>query len=298
MRGDKIGIIGPNGAGKTTLLRMLLGPASAAGGNGAAGDEPADRLLRSAARSSSNDEASVQDNVGDGYETVDDRRQLAARHRLSAGLSVQRPSGPARRCEFLSGGERNRVLLAKLFAKPANVIVLDEPTNDLDAETLELLEERLVEFDGTVLLVSHDRDVPEQRRHQHDRVRRRRRARIRRRLRRLAAAAAAAGQSRVCSDTSPTRQRGKTARYYFQDSRISPRLPQAQLQRTPGARLAPCRHRAVRSRNSDPPPRHGRARVLSAARPRIAQEQARLKQLEEKLAAAFERWVELEGVAR
>ena len=89
------------------------------------------------------DEATVQENVGDGYDTVNvggGRGTSSATCRTSCSA----PSGPARRCKFLSGGERNRVLLAKLFAKPANVIVLDEPTNDLDAETLELLEERLV----------------------------------------------------------------------------------------------------------------------------------------------------------
>ena len=95
-------------------------------------------------------------------------------------FSPERARTPVR---FFSGGERNRVLLAKLFAKPANVIVLDEPTNDLDAETVELLEERLVEYQGTVLLVSHDRDVPEQRRDQHHRVRRGWRQGVRRRLR-------------------------------------------------------------------------------------------------------------------
>ena len=106
--------------------------------------------------SSLHEERSVQDNVGDGYESV----EINGRPRHIIGylqdflFSPERARTPVR---FLSGGERNRVLLAKLFAKPANVIVLDEPTNDLDAETLELLEERLVQFDGTVLLVSHDR---------------------------------------------------------------------------------------------------------------------------------------------
>ena len=90
----------------------------------------------------------------------------------------------------LSGGERNRLLLARLFTRPANVLVLDEPTNDLDLETLELLEAQLVEWPGTLLLVSHDRALPRQRRHEHARVRRRRpRAGVRRRLRRLAAPA-------------------------------------------------------------------------------------------------------------
>src|SRR4029077_7065133 len=105
------------------------------------------------------EERSVQENVGDGYESV----EINGRPRHIIGylqdflFSPERARTPVR---FLSGGERNRVLLAKLFAKPANVIVLDEPTNDLDAETLELLEERLVDFSGTVLLVSTDRTFP------------------------------------------------------------------------------------------------------------------------------------------
>ena len=155
MRGDKVGIIGPNGAGKTTLLRILLGQLQPQAGSVRLGTN-----LRVAyfdqLRQQLDDEASVQDNVSDGYDMV----QIGGSSRHVIGylrdflFSPERARLPAK---FLSGGERNRVLLAKLFAKPANVIVLDEPTNDLDSETLELLEERLVEFAGTVLLVSHDR---------------------------------------------------------------------------------------------------------------------------------------------
>jgi ATP-binding cassette subfamily F protein uup len=156
LRGDKIGVIGPNGAGKTTLLRILLGQLEPQAGNVRLGTNLQiayfDQL-----RQQLNEDASVQDNVGDGYETI----QLGGRSRHIIGylqdflFAPERARTPVR---FLSGGERNRLLLAKLFAKPANVIVLDEPTNDLDAETLELLEEGLMEFDGTVILVSHDRE--------------------------------------------------------------------------------------------------------------------------------------------
>ena len=155
MRGDRIGIIGPNGAGKTTLVRLLLGQLAPTEGSVrlstnlriAFFDQLRDQL---------DDEKTVADNVADGYETV----QIAGQTRHVIGYLQDFLFAPDRTrtlVKFLSGGERNRVLLARLFAKPANLIVLDEPTNDLDAETLEMLEERLVEFAGTVLVVSHDR---------------------------------------------------------------------------------------------------------------------------------------------
>jgi ABC transport system ATP-binding/permease protein len=154
-RGDKVGIVGPNGAGKTTLLRLLLERLTPTSGTSRLGTNLQvayfDQL-----RGQLNGELSVQDNVADGYDTV----SVGGRPRHVIGyLSEFLFSAERARTlvKFLSGGECNRVLLAKLFAKPANVIVLDEPTNDLDAETLELLEDRLVQFQGTVLVVSHDR---------------------------------------------------------------------------------------------------------------------------------------------
>ena len=154
-RGDRLGIIGPNGAGKTTLLRVLLGELPADAGRVRLGtnvqvayfDQLRDQL---------DDKKTVADNIGDGYDTV----KVGGQSRHVLGYLQDFLFTPERArtlVRFLSGGERNRVLLAKLFAKPANCIVLDEPTNDLDAETLELLEERLVDFAGTVLVVSHDR---------------------------------------------------------------------------------------------------------------------------------------------
>jgi ATP-binding cassette subfamily F protein uup len=155
MRGDKVGIIGPNGIGKTTLLQLLLGQLTPHKGTVRLGTKLQiayfDQL-----REQLDEEATVQENVGQGYESI----QVGGTSRHVIGylrdflFSPERARTPVR---FLSGGERNRVLLARLFARPANVIVLDEPTNDLDAETLEMLEERLVEYEGTVLLVSHDR---------------------------------------------------------------------------------------------------------------------------------------------
>ena len=154
-RGDRIGIIGPTGAGKTTLLRVLLGELPADAGRVRLGtnvqvayfDQLRDQL---------DDTKNVADNIGDGYDTV----KVGGQSRHVLGYLQDFLFTPERArtlVRFLSGGERNRVLLAKLFAKPANCIVLDEPTNDLDAETLELLEERLIDFAGTVLVVSHDR---------------------------------------------------------------------------------------------------------------------------------------------
>ena len=155
MRGDKIGVIGPNGAGKSTLLKILLGQLPPQSGSVRLGTNLQiayfDQL-----REQLDDDKSVQENVGDGYDTI----KIGGQSRHVIGylrdflFSAERARTPVK---FLSGGERNRVLLARLFAKPANIIVLDEPTNDLDAETLELLEQRLVEFPGTVLVVSHDR---------------------------------------------------------------------------------------------------------------------------------------------
>ena len=155
MRGDRIGVIGPNGAGKTTLLRLLLGTLEPSAGSVRRGTNLQvayfDQL-----REQLDDDKTVADNVSDGSETVHVGGQ--ARHVIGYLQDfLFAPERTRTAVRFLSGGERQRVLLARLFAKPANVIVLDEPTNDLDAETLELLEERLVEFSGTVLLVSHDR---------------------------------------------------------------------------------------------------------------------------------------------
>ena len=155
LRGDKIGIIGPNGAGKSTLLKLLLGEIAPQAGEIRRGTNLQvayfDQL-----RAQLDETRSVQDNVAGGSDQVDVGGQ--SRHVLSYLkdflFSPERARQPV--CA-LSGGERNRLLLAKLFTRPANLLVLDEPTNDLDAETLELLEELLLDFQGTILLVSHDR---------------------------------------------------------------------------------------------------------------------------------------------
>jgi ATP-binding cassette subfamily F protein uup len=156
MRGDKIGIIGPNGSGKTTLLEILLGSREPLSGTVRRGSR-LEVAYFDQHRLQLDDEKSVAENVGDGYEhvTVNGR----TRHIIGYLEDFLFPSERARSpVKVLSGGERNRALLAKLFTKPSNVLVMDEPTNDLDAETLELLEEMLMDYEGTVLLVSHDRE--------------------------------------------------------------------------------------------------------------------------------------------
>ncbi len=156
MRGDKIGIIGPNGSGKTTLLNILLGTIVPLQGSVRMGTR-LEVAYFDQHREQLDDGKSVVDNVGDGCDkvTVNGRTRHIIGYLEDFLFSPERARLPVK---VLSGGERNRALLAKLFTKPSNVLVLDEPTNDLDADTLELLEEMLMEYQGTVLLVSHDRE--------------------------------------------------------------------------------------------------------------------------------------------
>jgi ATP-binding cassette subfamily F protein uup len=295
MRGDKIGIIGPNGSGKTTLLRILLGQLAPQSGTVRLGtnlqiayfDQLRDQL---------NVEASVQENVGDGYDTI----QLDGRARHIIGylqdflFSPDRSRTPVK---FLSGGERNRVLLAKLFAKPANVIVLDEPTNDLDTETLELLEERLVAFEGTVLLVSHDRaflnnvvtstiafeegNVREYVGGYDDWVRQR--------ANRIPTQRASEGRlpTRSLSAGRPSSRPGgadsSKRRLSFKERQELESLP---------ATIERCEAEidALHQQMAQP-------QFYQQPGSRIAEEQARLEQLETQLAAAYHRWEELEQLS-
>ena len=155
LRGDRVGIIGPNGSGKTTLLKVLLGELPISGGKIKLGTGIAiayfDQL-----RAQFDESKSLRDNIADGNDTI----FINGMPRHIVGYLQDFLFPPAQilaPVSSLSGGERNRLLLARLFATPSNVLVLDEPTNDLDAETLELLEDRLLEYSGTILLVSHDR---------------------------------------------------------------------------------------------------------------------------------------------
>ena len=155
LRGDKVGLIGQNGAGKTTLLKLILGQ-----------DEPDSGTIKQGSklqiayfdqmRAQLNEEASLADTIAPGSDWVEVNGQR--KHVMSyLGDFLFAPERARSPVKSLSGGERNRLLLARLFAKPANALVLDEPTNDLDIDTLELLEELLEEYTGTVFLVSHDR---------------------------------------------------------------------------------------------------------------------------------------------
>ncbi|MDM0037055.1 ATP-binding cassette domain-containing protein [Variovorax sp. J22P271] len=155
LRGDKVGLIGPNGAGKTTLLKLILGEL----------EPDAGKIRRGAnlqvayfdqMRNALNLDATLEDFISPGSEWIEigNQRKHVKSYLADFLFSPARAHSPVR---SLSGGERNRLLLARLFARPANVLVLDEPTNDLDIDTLELLEDLLQNYDGTVFLVSHDR---------------------------------------------------------------------------------------------------------------------------------------------
>ncbi len=155
LRGEKLGIIGPNGCGKSTLLNLLLGKLQPDSGQIRLGSR-VEVAYFDQLRAQLDEEATVIDNVSDGS----DRVSINGRSRHIIGYLQDFLFPPARArqpVKALSGGERNRLLLAKLFIKPANLLVMDEPTNDLDVETLELLEELLLNYEGTLLLVSHDR---------------------------------------------------------------------------------------------------------------------------------------------
>ncbi|HET6545475.1 MAG TPA: ATP-binding cassette domain-containing protein [Rhodanobacteraceae bacterium] len=156
LRGDRVGIIGPNGSGKTTLLRILLGELAPQAGEVRLGTR-LDIAYFDQHRAQLRDDESALDNVAEGREFIEiGRRRMHALGYLQNFLFT--PDRARAPIGVLSGGERNRLLLAKLFARPSNLLVMDEPTNDLDVETLELLEDLLADYNGTLLLVSHDRE--------------------------------------------------------------------------------------------------------------------------------------------
>ena len=155
LRGDKVGLIGPNGAGKTTLLKLILGELEADSGKIRRGTNLSVAYFDQM-REQIDLDASLEDFISPGSEWIEigNKRTHVKSYLGDFLFSPARANSPVR---SLSGGERNRLLLARLFARPANVLVLDEPTNDLDIDTLELLEDLLQQYEGTVFLVSHDR---------------------------------------------------------------------------------------------------------------------------------------------
>jgi ATP-binding cassette subfamily F protein uup len=155
IRRDRIGLLGPNGAGKTTLLKMVLGELQPDSGEVRRGAN-VEIAYYDQQREQLDPEKTVYATIGDGNDTVtvNGRTRHVNAYLADFLFPQERANSPVK---ALSGGERNRLMLARVFTKPANVLVLDEPTNDLDIETLELLEEQLAEWPGTLLLVSHDR---------------------------------------------------------------------------------------------------------------------------------------------
>ena len=156
LRGDRIGLIGPNGSGKTTLLRLLLGELAPQSGEVRLGTQLQVAYFDQY-RATLREDWNAIENVAEGRETIEigGSRKHVLGYLQDFLFTPERARAPITR---LSGGERNRLLLARLFAQPSNLLVMDEPTNDLDVETLELLEELLADYAGTLLLVSHDRD--------------------------------------------------------------------------------------------------------------------------------------------
>jgi len=155
LRGDKVGLLGPNGAGKTTLLKLILGTIAPDSGTATMGTR-IEVAYFDQMREGLDLNASLEDYISPGSEWIEiNGNKKHVKSYLSDFLfAPERTNSPV---STLSGGERNRLLLARLFARPANVLVLDEPTNDLDIDTLDLLEQLLQEYKGTVFLVSHDR---------------------------------------------------------------------------------------------------------------------------------------------
>jgi ABC transport system ATP-binding/permease protein len=286
MRGDKVGIIGPNGSGKTTLLRLLLGGLTPSAGTVRHGTN-LEVAYFDQLKAALDEERTVQQNVSE-YDTIPINGQ--PRHVLGYLQDFLFPPERSRSLvKFLSGGERSRLLLAKLFTKPSNVLVLDEPTNDLDIETLELLESLLVEYQGTVLLVSHDRaflndvvtstlaieadgQVKEYDGGYDDYLRQRREE--------------APAEAKVPSNTGPS----SSSKPQADRPRKLSHKERKELEALPGRieELEAARN-ALHEVMADP----SFYRQDGGA---IADAKARLETLESELASAYERWEELEGV--
>jgi ATP-binding cassette subfamily F protein uup len=295
-RGDKIGLIGPNGSGKTTLVRLLLGELAPSSGTLKHGTN-LEVVYFDQFRGQIDDNKTVADNIAGGATTVtvEGRSRHVISYLQDFLFSPDRARTPAR---VLSGGERNRLLLARLFTKPANVLVMDEPTNDLDAETLDLLEELLVEYKGTLIVVSHDRDfldnvvtsslvfegdgrIEEYVGGYSDWLREREKAAARAAAASAAAAVAASAvvEKAAASATRAPRGRSLNAREQKELAALPGRIETIEAeQQTVAAQLADPRFYQRET-----------AAVVSAAK-------ARVMELDQEHATAFARWEELEAM--
>ena len=296
MRGDRIGIVGPNGSGKTTLVNLLTGALAPDAGDGAARRQPR-RWPRStrAARASIPNWTLSRGADRRPRRHGDGRRPAQARHRLHEGLPVRAASRRARRCGALSGGERGRLMLARALAKPSNLLVLDEPTNDLDLETLDLLEEMLGDYRRHRHPGQPRPRLPRPHRERRDRARRRRPlGRICRRLYRHAGAArqpispSKAGAEGKAGTAGEDRRRAQPA--------DAPSKRKLELQ---GAstrwRRCPSRWRRCRTRSAQAAAALGRSRPLRA-RPQGVRR--RVRSARRRASASWRRprrrWLELE----
>ncbi len=290
MRGDRIGVIGPNGAGKTTLLKLIIGEM-----------EPDEGRIRRGTklqvayfdqmRAQLDPERTLADTISPGSEWIETAN--GRKHVLSyLGDFLFAPQRAAAPVKMLSGGERNRLLLARLFALPANLLVLDEPTNDLDIESLELLEQTLQSYAGTLLLVSHDRTFLDNVVTQTVAAESSAGARgdvegIRRRVQRLAFAAA--GQ----------RRRRRASMKVAADPGAAPAAPatspQAIVQGAARARSAAHRAGGAGKRADRPFGRMASAGYHTQGADAIRRDRARAAEIERELADKFERWAALDA---
>ncbi|HNC21683.1 ATP-binding cassette domain-containing protein [Accumulibacter sp.] len=293
-RGDKIGIIGPNGAGKTTLLRMILGELLPDTGKVHLGTKVQVAYFDQF-RSQLDEQATLIDVISPGSDFVEIAHQR--KHVISyLGDFLFAPQRARSQVSSLSGGERNRLLLARLFARPANVLVLDEPTNDLDIETLELLEELLQDYTGTLFLVSHDRAfidnvVTQTIAAEGDGIWREYaggyqdwadyQAVCRREEASTMESSSKRGDSRPAEVARPTRPKASASKLSWKEAKELAELPQ---------RIAAleAEQKQIGERLADP--------ALYQAQPQAARElSARLREIDEQLLALLDRWEALES---
>jgi len=302
LRGDRIGFIGPNGAGKTTLLKLILGELQPDSGTVRAGGRLSVAYFDQF-RSQLDDEASVLDTVGQGsdYVEVAGERKHVMSYLGDFLFSPQRVRSPVK---SLSGGERNRLLLARLFTRPANVLVLDEPTNDLDIETLELLEDLLQGYAGTVLLVSHDRSfldnvVTQVIAWDGDGVWIENPGGYEEWMRVAQLRAAQSLAARSLAAQSPAQRRSEAAAPVERKPATAPARPsrpvKLSFKETQELAQLPARTEALEREQKELGERLADPDLYRADPAEVRRVKARFEQIEEELLLALERWTELEG---